>query len=436
VSDTTPRIVIVGGGAGGLELASRLGRRLGKRRRAEIVLIDAALVHVWKPLYHEVAAGTLDSHEDAVTYLVQAHRAHFKFQVGRMCGLDRASKQVSLEAVKDAGGNEIVPPRRVGYDLLVIAVGSVANHFGIPGAEEHCLHLDALPEAEQFHQRVLQILLRAQANPGSVGRSSVAIIGAGATGVELAAELRGAAERAVHYGFEHIDPTRDLRITLIEGAPRILPPLPAELAAKTARQLQAMNVELILGERVALIDAAGVHTESGREIPAQLKVWTAGIKAPEVLREIGGLETDRGDRLVLRQTLQTTRDPDIFALGDCAACPQPGTEAPVPPRAQAASQQARFLATALELRLQGRTLPVFVYRDRGSLISLNTGQQAVGRLMGAAIRGLMIEGTVARLAYAALYKKHLIALHGTFKTVVMTIGNWLTRPVKSRLKLH
>ncbi len=432
---TQHRIVIVGGGAGGLELACRLGRRLGKRGAAHITLIDAELVHVWKPLYHEVAAGTLDSQADAVTYLAQAHRNHFHFQVGRMCGLDRERCEVLLEAVTDRNGAEIVPARSIPYDTLVIAVGSISNHFGIEGAKEYCLNLDTLLDAERFHQRMMHVLLRAQANPGRRETLRIAIIGAGATGVELAAELRGAAQRAVYYGLSHIDPVRDLKLTIIEGAPRILPPLAEDLALKTAQQLQQMSIELITGERVTAIDKTAVHTDKGRRVPAAIKVWAAGIKAPDFLADLG-LETNRSNQLVTTLTLQTTRDPNIFAIGDCAACPQPDTDRIVPPRAQAASQQASFLAKALERRLRGQALPQFVYRDRGSLISLDSGHQAVGRLMGAAIRGLMIEGTIARLAYASLYKKHLAALHGGFRTAVLTIGNWLTRPVKTRLKLH
>ncbi|WP_309544704.1 FAD-dependent oxidoreductase [Alkalilimnicola ehrlichii] len=261
-------------------------------------------------------------------------------------------------------------------------------------------------------------------------------MGAGATGVELAAELRGAAERAVHYGLDHIDPERDLQLTLIEGAQRVLPPLPEELAAKTARQLRKMNVEIVTGELVTEVTEEGVTTKSGRFIPAAIKVWSAGIKAPTVLKELGDLQTNRSNQLLTRQTLQTTLDDNVFALGDCAACPQAGTDRIVPPRAQAASQQARFLVKAIERRLNDKPLPSFVYRDRGSLISLDTEQQAVGQLMGKAIKGLMIEGFIARWAYALLYKRHLMALHGGFKTGIMTLGNWLTRPVKGRLKLH
>ncbi|WP_220348234.1 NAD(P)/FAD-dependent oxidoreductase [Alkalilimnicola ehrlichii] len=158
------RIVIVGGGAGGLELASLLGRRLGRRDEAVITLIDASLVHVWKPLYHEVAAGTLDSQADAVNFLAQAHRCHFHFQYGRLCGLDRNRKQVKLAPIKAEDGTDIVPARSIDYDTLVIAIGSVSNHFGTPGAAEHCFHLDELEEADAFHHRLMQLMLRAQAD--------------------------------------------------------------------------------------------------------------------------------------------------------------------------------------------------------------------------------------------------------------------------------
>lgn len=130
------RIVIVGGGAGGLELAARLGRSLGRRTRAEITLVDISLRHLWKPLLHEVAAGTLDSHADAVEYLAQARAHGFRFRLGRMEGLDRERREIRLGAIKDAGGVQIGGPKLLGYDTLVIAVGSTVNDFGVPGVKE------------------------------------------------------------------------------------------------------------------------------------------------------------------------------------------------------------------------------------------------------------------------------------------------------------
>ncbi|MFB3090368.1 MAG: FAD-dependent oxidoreductase, partial [Gammaproteobacteria bacterium] len=145
-------IIVVGGGAGGLELATKLGNKLGKKRKAAITLIDCTLTHLWKPLLHEVAAGSLNSCEDELDYLGQSHWHHFQFRLGRMDRLDRKRQEVSLAPTLDDEGNEYIPRRTFHYDTLVIAVGSTTNDFGIPGVLEHCMFLDARKQADQFHQ--------------------------------------------------------------------------------------------------------------------------------------------------------------------------------------------------------------------------------------------------------------------------------------------
>jgi NADH dehydrogenase len=424
----TNRIVIIGGGAGGLELATRLGRH------TNLTLVDCNLLHVWKPLYHEVAAGTLDSQQDAISFLGQAHRGGFRFEYGRMVGLDRQQRRVELAAMHGPEGNEVVPARSIDYDTLVIAVGSVSNHFGTPGAQEHCQHLDTLEQAEAFQRRLIHTLLRAQASPRPGAKLRIAIVGGGATGVELAAELRSAARRAVIYGLREFDPDRDLQLTVIEAAPRLLPPLAPKLSEKTEQQLHRLGVEVLTNERVAEVTGEGLRTAGGRFIEADIRVWAAGIKAPDFLAGLD-LETNLSNQLLVRPTLQTTIDDNIFAFGDCALCPQPNSDRPVPPRAQAAHQQARFLGKALRRHLAGEPLPEFVYHDRGSLISLSDAS-AVGRLMGGVMGNVMIEGTLARLAYNSLYKQHLAALYGPLRTLVMSLAQLMTQPLKPRLKLH
>jgi NADH:ubiquinone reductase (H+-translocating) len=432
-----PRIVIVGGGAGGLVLATRLGDRLGRRGRARITLVDCALTHIWKPLLHEVAAGTLSVETDGIDYFAQARSHDFTFELGRMCGLDRARREIILDPVSDAGGSQLVPGRRLGYDLLVIAVGSVLNDFGVPGVKEHCLYLDSPAEAERIHRRILGRFLHehAEANGASGGRRlRFAIVGAGATGVEFAAELRYAARQLVGYGLRGFDPDEDIEIRLIEAAPSVLPALPERLQTATASQLEALGIEVHTDQQVARVGAEGVHTQSGRLIPADLTVWTAGIKGPPWLADLDGLEVNRLGQLVVEPTLRTTRDDAIFALGDCAACPQPGRERPVPPRAQAAHQQAYRLARSLARRLEGKPMLPFLYKDHGSLISLSSS--TIGNLMGNLFKSVTIEGRIARLAYLALYKKHQIALHGLGAVTLTALANLLHRRSRPQLKLH
>jgi len=429
-------IVIVGGGAGGLVLATELGNKLGKRKKARVTLVDAALTHIWKPLLHEIAVGTMESHTDDVIYLGHAWAHRFEFQQGRMVGLDRANRQILLGAVVDEDGREAIPPRRLDYDTLVLAVGAVCNDFGTPGVQEHCMFLDTHRQAEQVQRRILNACMRAhvQEEPLNEGQLGVAIVGAGATGVELAAELRKAARRLVGYGLDRIDPTKDVKISLIEAGPTVLPALPPRLSAATLDELKRLEVSVYTSEKVTEVTADAVHTASGLRIPAEILVWSAGVKAPNFLREIDGLETNRVNQLVVEQTLRTTRDENIFALGDCAACVMPGAERPVPPRAQVAYQQAYALAKTLIHRVEGKAPVPFVYKDYGSLISLS--HNTVGNIMGNLLGSVMIEGFLARLAYLSLYKKHQLALHGFIWVTLSSVGDLIRLRTQPRLKLH
>jgi len=435
------RIVIVGGGAGGLELATRLGRRYRRDAAIEVTLVDRAYSHLWKPLLHEVAAGTLNSDADELSYVAQAHWQHFKFRVGALAQLDRARKEIDLAPTRDAAGREYIPARVLSYDVLVIAIGSVTNDFGIPGVTEHCLFLDAREQADAFHQHLVRACYEANAQSGPIrhGQLHVAIAGGGATGVELAAELTYSLNTLVGFGLDRIDVARDIRIHLIEGAPRILAGLPEHLARATAEVLERIGVVVHTGEYVTRAEADGFHTRSGQFIAAEIKVWAAGIRGPDVLAGLDGLATNRLNQLLVRRTLQTTLDDDIFALGDCAACPLGDAGGQVPPRAQAAHQQASLLAHSIGRRLAGQPLADYTYRDFGSLINLSE-HSAIGTLMGNLLgrqsSSMPIEGRLARWAYLSLYKMHQIAVQGVLRTALTTLADVLTRSSKPRLKLH
>ena len=430
------RIVIVGGGAGGLELATRLGKTLGKRDLARVTLVDANLTHIWKPLLHEVAAGSLNSSEDELNYVAQAKWNHFEFQLGRMEGLDRQAKTIRLSATLDEQGEELVPARSLDYDTLVIAVGSTTNDFGTPGAAEHCLFLDTRVQAERFHRQLLNHYMRAHAGQTEqAGQISVAIVGAGATGVELAAELHHAAHELAAYGLDSIKP-ENMRITLIEAGPRVLPALPERIGQPVHKTLEKLGVTVLTNAAVSEVTRDSLKTTQGQDIPASLKVWAAGIRAPDFLKELDGLESNRINQLQVRPTLQTTRDDNIFAFGDCAACPQPGEDGRnVPPRAQAAHQQASLLAKSLKLRIEGKALPTYRYHDYGSLISL-ASFSAVGNLMGNLTGSVMLEGWLARMFYVSLYRMHQMALYGVFRTMMLMLSDRIGRGTEPRLKLH
>ena len=212
-------VVIVGGGAGGLELATSLGNSIGRKQQARITLIDASLTHIWKPLLHEVAAGSMDSSSNEVNYRVHAKRHGFEFQLGRMQGLNREERQVVVEPLLDDSGAVVVEARDINYDTLVIAVGSTANDFGTPGAAGNCIFLDSLEQARKFHRHLLNNYLKAEYDAEKKQKNSldIAIIGAGATGVELAAELHLASQELPVYGLSHLK-EKDVHISVIEAA--------------------------------------------------------------------------------------------------------------------------------------------------------------------------------------------------------------------------
>jgi NADH dehydrogenase len=431
-----PRIVVVGGGAGGLELATGLGKSLGRSGKADITLIDSARTHIWKPLLHEVAAGTLDSNDDEIAYLAQASRNGFRFVWGRVTGLERQRKRVQLAPLVNARGEEIMPARAHEYDFLVLAVGSICNDFGVPGVAEHCLFLDTAEQAEQFQHRLMEAYLNAQAQEEiqRPGQLDVAIVGGGATGIELSAQLHQASRLLSAYGFDKVKPS-EIKIHIIEAAPRLLPGLPDRLSLATRSQLAKLGIDVLLGERVVEVSAEGMRTGTGRFVPAALKVWAAGVKAPDFLKTIDGLETNAANQIKVRPTLQVLGDDDIFAIGDCAACPWPGKNVNIPPRAQSAHQMATLARKNLSRRLEGAPLVEFIYRDYGSLVALGK-YSTVGNLMGNLLGTVMIEGLIARLVYLALYKMHQLALFGPVRVGLIMVGNFFRRRLRPRIKLH
>jgi NADH dehydrogenase len=432
------RIVIVGGGAGGLELATKLGNNLGKRGKARITLVDRSRTHLWKPLLHEVAAGSMDEDVHAVDFLAQAHWHGFQYRAGEMNGLDRARKRIHVAPFRDEEGREVTPPSSLRYDTLIIAVGSLSNDFGTPGVKEHAICLETPEKAELFHRRIINACVRAnvQDEPLRPEQLHIAIVGGGATGTELAAELHRTLRELVAYGLDRVDPERDIQLNLIEAADRILNSLPERISTAAADLLKRLGVRIFTGAKVAEVLSNGVRLADGTLIPAELVVWAAGIKAPEFLCGLDGLESNHLNQLVVRPTLQTTRDDDIFAMGDCAECPWSGHDRPVPPRAQAAHQQANHLARQMPRRLRGEELADFHYRDRGSLVSLGE-YWAVGSLMGRLVgRNLFVEGLIARLMYNLLYKLHELALHGPAKVILDTLARLITRRTVPHVKLH
>ncbi|TEW55191.1 NAD(P)/FAD-dependent oxidoreductase [Psychromonas sp. RZ22] len=426
------RIVIVGGGAGGLELATKLGNKLGRKHKAHITLVDKNRTHLWKPLLHEVAAGSLDDGIDAVSYRVHATNHYFNFKLGAMRNIDRVKKTISLDALHDDDGTIILPESELEYDILVMALGSVSNDFNTKGVREHCIFLDSPQQAKKFHHRMLNKYL--QLGEQETKSVNVVIIGAGATGVELSAELYNSLKQVSSYGYEHIK-SADLHVSLVEAGDSILPALPKRISASAHQELLKLGVDVRTKTMVTEANEEGLITKSGELIKADLIVWAAGIKAPDYLKDLAGLETNRINQIIVKPTLQTTLDQDIYAIGDCASCALPSGGF-VPPRAQSAHQMATLVGKNIIASINNKPLLDYKYTDYGSLVSLSN-YSTVGSLMGNLMKGsMMIEGRVARMVYISLYRMHQVALHGYVRTGLMTIVERINRVLRPRLKLH
>lgn len=432
------QIVVVGGGAGGLNLVRHLGAKLG-REKFDIILIERNRTHIWKPLLHEVATGSLDANLDEVGYRNHGFQWNYRYFYGALENIDRIKREVIIAPILDDDGSELIARHHIRYDYLVLAFGAVSNDFGIPGVKENCLFLDDRDQADRFRQKLLNNCLRVSrtlnADPKSDVEVKVAIVGAGATGVELAAELFNAAAGLRHYGLEVFDEKR-LKVTLIEAGPRILPALPEKLATAAHRELEALGVEVRTATQISKVEGRGLYTRGGDVIEADLKLWAAGVKGPDLVTRLGDFEVTPSRQIMVRPTLQTTIDDRIFAIGDCSYYKPANSARPIPPRAQSAAQMAMTAYHNILALISSKPLKPFIYRDYGSLVSLSRFS-TVGSLMGNLVGGRMaIEGRLARLVYLSLYRKHLLGIHGLIKGLALIIVGHVNQVVRPKLKLH
>lgn len=406
------RLVVVGAGIAGLEVATRLARRHDRSGRFAVTLIDRALAHVWKPGLHTVAAGTVRSDRARIGLFAHAARHGYRFRPGTLAGVDLAAKTVRLvpyglaagdEGGGDHGAADQEVARSVSYDALVLAIGSRANDFGTPGVAAHCRFLDDLADAQTLHERLRLALIRA-AERGDTLR--VAIVGGGATGVELAAELHRALDAARRGGAELTGPV--LQLTLIESGARLLPAFPPAIADGAARTLKRLGVTVMTGARVTGADANGFALADGGRVEASIRIWAAGVRAPAALDAMPTLERGKNGTLLVDGRLRTTRDRSVFALGDCASI---GDGPSVPPTAQAARQEALWFVAHAPALVGGGMPPPFRYRDRGSVLALGdyNGWGTLGRY---SFGGGVLRGLSARVAHQLLYRQHQFAIQG------------------------
>lgn len=432
------QIVVVGGGAGGLGLVRKLASA-HSRETHDVTLVDFNRTHIWKPLLHEVAAGSLDANLDEVGYGGHAGKWGYRFFLGALESIDREKQTITTAPLIDADGELVLDRHQIPYDYLVLAIGGVSNDFGVPGVRENAMFLDYRQDSDKFRHKLLNACFRANLakQQGDEGGQQVriCIVGGGATGVELSAELYNAAKALRKYGLNEFD-DKMLKVTLLEAGPRILPMLDEELAITAQNELGALGVDVRISTQVTEMSKGKVQVKDGDPVDADLIVWTAGVKASDAAREMSDLEVARGNQFVVRSTLQTTKDDKIFAIGDCCSCTLPGEERPVPPRAQSAHQMAVTVARNLQKLQRNEPLEDFIYNDKGSLVSLSRFS-AVGSLMGNLVGGRMaIEGRLARLAYASLYRMHILAVHGLRRGLGLILFGHVSQVMRPKLKLH
>lgn len=423
------RIVVVGGGIAGIVTATHLGREFRRTESADVLLIDHNRAHVWKPMLHTFAAGTADYTNENISFISHAKLNGFKYWPGELRSLDRSRKAVDLGPVPLPDPEETLAGRSIPYDTLILAVGSRADDFGTPGVAENCHFIDDIREAEAFSE-----LFRSRIYQAVAGRTDlhVVVVGGGATGVELSAQLSQHVETLSSYATNGI-PTH-LRLTLIENGSRVLGPFPERISKAVEAKLRQLGIEVRTSTKVVGADAKGVILDGNRRIDANLIVWAAGVKAPEVTSKLG-LEVNRKGQIVVRPTLQSQADENVFALGDCSSLSGPNGK-PLPTTAQVARQQAVFLARSLAGHLkQNKPLAEFRFRDMGSLVSL--GDYAAYGTLGSYgfFRGGFLKGRVAQLAHAALYRMHQMDLYGPARGGVTWLADDLTRAVRPRILL-
>lgn len=399
------RVVIVGGGFGGLTAARRLGRA-----PVDLTLIDRRNVHLFQPLLYQVATGGL-SPGDIVSPLrwVLRRQRNARVWLGQVTGIDTDQRTVVLRE------------DRVPYDTLVVATGVGPHYFGHDAWARHAPGLKTIEDAIEIRRRVLQAFEAAERETRSETRTewlTFVVIGAGATGVELAGALSELARDTLRHDFRAIDPAT-ARIILVEGADRVLPPFPPDLSHKCRRSLEHLGVVVRTGTRVTAISERAVTVTRGdvvERIPARTVLWAAGVRGESLGREIGratGATLDRAGRVIVETDCTVPGHPEIFVIGDLAQFAH-GVEQPLPGVAPVAIQQGRYVADAIQRRLQGQPVPPFRYRDKGVLAT-------IGRAAAVADFGtLKFSGYPAWLLWLFVHLMYLVE----FQNRVLVLLQW------------
>ena len=407
----TTRVVIVGGGFGGLFAARALARA-----PVEVSLLDRTNHHLFQPLLYQVATAGLSPAEIAYPIRrILRRQANARVLLAEAVSIDPAAKRVLL-----ADGE-------VPYDYLIVAAGAGHSYFGNDAWEAHAPGLKTLEDALEVRRRALLAFERAEREEDPEARRqwlTFVVVGGGPTGVEMAGAFAEVARHSLARDFRRIDP-RAARVVLVEAGPRILPAYPEDLSEKAKLQLEALGAQVWLGAPVTAVDAAGVQVGADR-LAARTVVWAAGVQAAPLARSLG-VPLDRAGRVRVAPDLTVPGQPSVFVIGDLASLEQDGR--PVPGVAPAAIQMGEHAARNVVRGLRGEPPLPFRYRDKGSLAT-------VGRSRGVAVLGrLRLSGLVAWLAWLGVHIFFLIGFRNRFVVLFTWAWAYLTHDRSARLIL-
>ena len=379
-SDAAPRVVVVGGGFGGLSAMKALARS-----GARVTLVDRNAYSTFQPLLYQVATAGLTPSDVAYPLRAVARRKDARFRRGVLTGVDLANRRIALA---DGGSVE--------YDYLILATGVSAAFFGITGAAEHCFSLYTRRDAIMLRNQLVADLEQ-RSLPGHAAGLAITIVGGGATGIELAGTLADLRNIALPAAFPDVDPA-GLQIRLIEQAPSLIMPFDAKLRDYAHRQLQARGVDVRLGTGISAVSAHSVRLAGGADLPSDITVWAAGVSAPKLVTSLG-LPTGHGDRVITDPDLRVRGQDRVFAVGDVGLI----DGQPLAQLAQPAIQQGRHAAVQIGRLMAGRGTVAFRYHDKGTMATIGRRSAVVQ------LRHVRFRGTLAWLAWLGL---HLVTLLG------------------------
>ncbi|MBS1857313.1 MAG: NAD(P)/FAD-dependent oxidoreductase [Acidobacteria bacterium] len=418
--DRAKRVIVVGGGFGGLDAARILGRS-----PVALTVIDRRNFHLFQPLLYQVATGALSPGEIASPLRVVLNRnRNTEVLLGDVTDVDVQRRKVVLR-----DGAEY------GYDYLIVATGATHHYFGNDHWAKLAPGLKTVEDATEIRSRILAAFEHAEREPDPAKRRpwlNFVIVGGGPTGVELAGALGEIANDTLRHDFHHIDP-REAQITLVEGEPRLLPGFPPDLSARAEEQLIRLGVRTRTGTRVVGIDPEGVTIESGEvhdRIAARTVLWAAGVRANrlgKVIAERTGAPLDRAGRVHVEPDLSVRGHPEIFVIGDLASFPHHGGK-PLPGVAPVAMQQGRYVARLIRRREAGGAAPpAFRYVNKGNLAT-------IGRNKAVADFGFArLSGFFAWFTWVFVHLMYLVEFENRLLVLTEWVYNYITRNRGARL---